>query len=550
MSILFIVMAILILFVATLYWFNSIEPQLRNFAEAETVALSQSYSERISDLLNKTYETDNDANLLGSLDTMLLINEPNSQKALIKGIKIEIENEIAGIKRSLKHKILRGDTDCTNCFVSTIPIYWKKNREILGVATFYNSKDFFITLRDEVREKLFLICFLVISLLIPAWFLVTLLLRRILRFNTELESIVDERTEELKKSEQQYKGVVENIGVGISLIGRNMEILALNSQMKQWFPHVDTTKRSICYETFNTPPKNRICKWCPTIITLTEGKVSESVTETPVGNDIRNYRIVSSPVKDINGRTISAIEMVEDITERKRLEDEIHKRDAELHQYNRRLRELSMHTQSLIEHERARVAKEVHDELGQILTVQKIDMAWIRDRAGSNELKDKAVTVMNLTDDAIETIQRISSQLRPTTLDHLGLIDTMELQIDELNERTGIKGDFFIDPEDIVIDAEVSIGLYRIFMEAVTNIIRHAHASRVRVQLIESDNVITLTVSDNGRGITRDDISRHDAFGLLGMQERARQLGGVFKIRGVFGIGTTMKIEIPLKREK
>jgi PAS domain S-box-containing protein len=125
--------------------------------------------------------------------------------------------------------------------------------------------------------------------------------------------------ETLKESEERYRGVIDNIGIGISLISPRMEILSLNNQMKKWFPDVDVSEKPICYQAFNDPPRESICSYCPTYKTLKDGKVHESVTETPAGDRIIYFRIISSPLKNRNGNIIAAIEMVDDITRQKRL---------------------------------------------------------------------------------------------------------------------------------------------------------------------------------------------------------------------------------------
>ena len=127
--------------------------------------------------------------------------------------------------------------------------------------------------------------------------------------------------EALVQSEEQYRSVVENIGIGVSLISPKMEILTMNKQLREWFPDIDVSKKPICYKTFNKPAREDVCSYCPTYKSLQDGQVHESVTETPVGGKIINYRIISSPVKDKDGKVIAAIEMVEDITERKKTEE-------------------------------------------------------------------------------------------------------------------------------------------------------------------------------------------------------------------------------------
>jgi PAS domain S-box-containing protein len=131
------------------------------------------------------------------------------------------------------------------------------------------------------------------------------------------EEIIDRRRAEeaLAASEERYSSVIDNVGIGISLISPNMEILALNRQMRNWFPDIDVAQKPVCHRAFNVPSRDEICPWCPTTMTLQDGQVHESVTETPSSDGVRHYRIVSSPVMDRDGRVTAAIEMVDDITE-------------------------------------------------------------------------------------------------------------------------------------------------------------------------------------------------------------------------------------------
>jgi PAS domain-containing protein len=137
------------------------------------------------------------------------------------------------------------------------------------------------------------------------------------RVNVEMREEIErhQKTEDkLRESEELYRGVVDNIGIGVVLISPAMEILTLNRQMMEWFPHVNIDAKPVCYRSFNTPARDSICDYCPTRKTLDDGCVHEAVSQTPVDGVIRNYRIISSPIKDENQRVIAAVEMVEDIT--------------------------------------------------------------------------------------------------------------------------------------------------------------------------------------------------------------------------------------------
>lgn len=130
-------------------------------------------------------------------------------------------------------------------------------------------------------------------------------------------------TEESSASETAYRAIIDHIGIGVALISPRMEILTLNSRMRQWYPHIDPTRRPLCYKSFNDPPREAICSYCPTFKTLQDGTLHESMTETPLGVDIRNFRIISTPITDENGKVIAAIEMVEDMTDSFRLQKQL-----------------------------------------------------------------------------------------------------------------------------------------------------------------------------------------------------------------------------------
>jgi len=136
----------------------------------------------------------------------------------------------------------------------------------------------------------------------------------------ELRKNQQEIEEALRESDERYRGVIDNIGVGISLISPGMEILFLNNQMKNWFPDVDASKKPACYRAFNNPPKDTVCSYCPTFKTLQDGRIYEAVTDTPAGVITLHYKIVSSPLRDKDGNIMAAIEMVYNITEQTKID--------------------------------------------------------------------------------------------------------------------------------------------------------------------------------------------------------------------------------------
>jgi len=225
--------------------------------------------------------------------------------------------------------------------------------------------------------------------------------------------------------------------------------------------------------------------------------------------------------------------------------------EEQLRQSHEQLRALSVYLQSIREEERTRIARELHDELGQALTGCKLDLSWIASKL-PRELKpliEKARALSSHIDSTIQTVRRISAELRPGVLDHLGLVAALEWQANEFQNRTGIKCDVHANLREALLDQDLSTTLFRIFQETLTNVIRHAGATQVTVDLKQNDSRIVLEVKDNGRGISQNEVSNRKSMGLLGMRERAALLGGIFRIGPLAqGHGTRVRVLIPLNR--
>jgi PAS domain S-box-containing protein len=232
---------------------------------------------------------------------------------------------------------------------------------------------------------------------------------------------------------------------------------------------------------------------------------------------------------------------VSDITAAKQVEDE-------LRASREQLRELSRFLESVREDERTRLARDLHDELGQTLTALKIDVAWLAKRLPQEQgaLLEKTGSMYELIDGAIHTVRRISAELRPGVLDDLGLADAIEWQVQELGKLTETEFRFSARPEHMVLDPDRSTAIFRICQEALTNVVRHAGATRVTVSLRKAADRVSLTIKDNGKGVEDSQILDPGAFGLLGMRERARIWGGTVRIEGAPGKGTVVAVSIPL----
>jgi signal transduction histidine kinase len=233
-------------------------------------------------------------------------------------------------------------------------------------------------------------------------------------------------------------------------------------------------------------------------------------------------------------------ELLRDVTKRQRIE-------GELRNSRQELRSLSAHLESAREQERTSIAREIHDDLGQNLTALRMDLAWLEKRVPADKrLLDKLKSMSDVVRASIQTVKKVSSELRPRILDDLGLTAAMEWQVGQFQDRTESKCELIMDFEDSSLDQERATAVFRILQETLTNIARHASATNVRIELKEVLGQLRLTVRDDGKGIEESKIFSHSAFGLIGIRERVHMLGGNVRISGVPNQGTIVSVFIPL----
>lgn len=237
----------------------------------------------------------------------------------------------------------------------------------------------------------------------------------------------------------------------------------------------------------------------------------------------------------------TVLSIARDITERKQAEEKL-KRTSKL------LRELATHLQSVREEERTMIAQEIHDELGQVLTALKIQISLLANKLNKNQqaLKEKINSLSDMIDASVESVQKISSKLRPGILDELGLIAAIEWQAEDFEKLTNIKCSLSLPKAEIVLEKNKSTAIFRIFQEALTNIARHSQATKTAISLLNHQSNIYLEILDNGKGITQEQIRDFKSLGIHGMEERAMVFGGQVYIEGIAGKGTTVKVEIPV----
>ncbi len=248
------------------------------------------------------------------------------------------------------------------------------------------------------------------------------------------------------------------------------------------------------------------------------------------------------PLNDEDGILRGGVAVIRDITASKLAEQEVRNSREQL-------RNLSAYLESVREEERTHIAREIHDELGQVMTALKMDLSWLSKRLPKEQepLLEKTKSMSKLVDMTVQTVQRISAELRPGLLDDLGLVAAIEWQTGQFRERTGIECEAALDLDGISLDRERSTMFFRILQEALTNVVRHAEATKVEIGLTRREHKLLLKVRDNGKGITYSKVHEATSFGLIGMRERAHRFQGKVKIRGIQNKGTVLVVSMPLE---
>src|SRR3954453_7891541 len=223
---------------------------------------------------------------------------------------------------------------------------------------------------------------------------------------------------------------------------------------------------------------------------------------------------------------------------------ELFRKSERLRESEEKLRRLAAHLISVREEERAHIAREIHDELGQVLTGLKMEVTWLAKRLREKPLIEKTDSMCKLIDTTVQTVRKIATGLRPEMLDDMGLIAAVGWQAKEFQKRTGIRCRAKLPPE-VKFDIDIATTVFRIFQEILTNVARHSRATRVDIDLDISDERVALVVVDNGIGIPDAKLTAKKSLGLLGMQERALLFGGDVSLNGTPGHGTRVSVTIP-----
>jgi PAS domain S-box-containing protein len=254
---------------------------------------------------------------------------------------------------------------------------------------------------------------------------------------------------------------------------------------------------------------------------------------------------VVAPLDRESGNVTDIVSVIRDITARKRAENQ-------LRTSRQALRALARDLQSAREGERERVAREIHDELGQQLTAIRMDLDTLRSRlpAGNDRLRTMIDEMIAISDATVGTVRRIASELRPAILDDLGLPAAVEWLAEDFERRSGIECRVEVRSNSLPVDPDQAVVLFRIVQEALTNVARHSEASHAEVLLEITGDRAAAVVRDDGRGLSAEELSERRALGILGMRERALAVGGTFDVLGKSGCGTTVRVDIPRAEER
>lgn len=259
---------------------------------------------------------------------------------------------------------------------------------------------------------------------------------------------------------------------------------------------------------------------------------------------------IITAVRDDAGLLRGFLKITQDLTEQRMAQQSLEYSFDQLRTLSRRL-------ENVREDERTRIAQEIHDELGGTLSYLKLDLMKLHamvpsvsNREASSALRKTIASMIQLLDNTISTVQRIATEIRPGVLDDFGLVAAVEWLARDFQKRSGITCTFRSEIDDVQVEREPATALFRICQEALTNVVRHAHADRVAIRLAKTADQLLLEIKDNGKGVPEAKIAHSLSLGLVGMRERTARLGGEFQIRGIPKKGTTITASVPLTGPK
>lgn len=341
---------------------------------------------------------------------------------------------------------------------------------------------------------------------------------------------------ELARNEIKYRTLVEQAADAILLFENGGQLVDVNSGAISLLGYTKEELLTMKMQEMLAMEENRFNPFQLELMT----KGSSSVRQWQMRK--KDGSVVTTEVRSQqlpDGRYLSVIR---DLSERIKAEQELQ------HYYNQ-LKELNIYLQNVREDERTGIAREIHDELGQQLTVLKMDISWLSKKLDTDkpEIREKLDGLLEMVDNTVKSVRRISSELRPSLLDDLGLPAAIEWHAQEFMKRTGLVIETSIEQQEVTLPGKLAITLFRVFQESLTNVARHANASLIHVTLKLENHRLLMEVLDNGQGFFIGDIERKKTLGILGMKERIAIIKGEYDIQSSPGKGTRVKVSIPLQ---
>ncbi|MBE2226121.1 MAG: PAS domain S-box protein [Ignavibacteria bacterium] len=353
---------------------------------------------------------------------------------------------------------------------------------------------------------------------------------------------------ELKQSEEKWRSLFENSPSLIFTLDKDLKITSINRSLIKRAETEDFIGR----DSLELVHESERAKVAEIINRVFDKAEAENFIVRGSESQSKHYYSVQA-IPQISDNTAAGVTIfATDITEKINS-------DEKIKETNQRLHALAAHLQTIREEERTKISREIHDQLGQELTALKMDIAFmsrkidktkVTGKADWDELNAGLKSMSDITDQTINSVRRIARELRPDVLDKLGLKEAIEWQAEEFTKRTGIDCIVSITASELQFDNLLENTIFRIVQESLTNVARHSNATRSKIGFFISQDEVSLSIEDNGRGITQDEIDNAKSLGLVGIKERVYSVNGTLSIKGTKDKGTILKITIPLKKNE
>ena len=358
----------------------------------------------------------------------------------------------------------------------------------------------------------------------------------------------------LRANEKLLQGITSSLGEGVFVLDSDGGLLFMNPEAERLLGWTESELLGKDMHRIIHSQKLDGTPTCGVLGVLRDGGVCRTEDDVFWRKDgsLMHVSIVASAIVE-DGKAIASVAAFQDISQRKQAE-------WDLLESRKQLRELTANLQTVREEERTRIARELHDELGQMLTGVKLDAKWLSASLSAEQplIVSKVASMSMLIDETLDAMRRVASDLRPVMLDDLGLVAAVEWLTEDFGKRTGISIKMELDggqgqgqcdlqeDGDFELDAEVATAAFRIVQECLTNVARHAEATQVLILLECHDDKFMLMLSDDGKGMQAGGENKRNSYGVIGMRERAQNLGGELHLLSIPGEGTTVVVFLPV----